>query len=741
MSSSNDTGADRTGLGLQRSDLKQVLNELYSRRWIFVVCVILTTAGTAAWVYRQPKVYEAVTVIEYDPSPVRPLGSAVEVDSPMEAFWMSQEFYETQNRILASQSVAERTVQALGLHRDLDFLYGSSARGQRRRAVSVPTAARILRSRLKISLVRLTRLVEVKVEDTNPRRAARIANTLVSSHIEKTIEDRLDSALGALDWLQGQLVTVRGQLEGSELALHDFKQDNNILSVSLEDRQNMITNQLEGFTESVTDARARRIAAAARVTELRSATNADPLEAHAVAIDESIEVRGLRDRYHERDAQCHALAVRYGTEHPEIQACNRELASIRDAMREAIHGILQSAESTLREIQQTERGLNGALEQVNQAGLALNLREIDYARLLRERETNSKLYGILLDRTAETSLTRYLRVAFIRVVDEADAPTVATKPRKRLAVGLAVLGGLALGVVVMLIVRLLDRTLSGAEDLANLGLTVLGVVPQLESNSPVAPTPRRRRRQSPGAAGDRVGLEILRSPRSAFAECFRLIRTNVTFLAVGRPLKTLLVTSAGPGDGKTTVSINLCAAFAQNHMRVLLVDADLRRPNVHRALDLPNDRGVSTILVGEATLEECIHETEIPGLHVITAGAMPPNPSELLNGQPFAKLLEEMLPKYDRVVFDSPPVGVVADGLVIASVVSGTILVARPGLTHRDLLQQSLAQLKAADTRVLGCVVNAVKQRDLTYGSGSYHYTASGYYGAAPEHDSATTAP
>lgn len=741
MFSSSEPGGEPRLLGISRADVKLFLGELYARRWVFVGFIALMTLLTFVWLFKQPRIYQATTVLEYDPTPARPLGAAVEVDNPMQGILMNQEFYETQNRILASQSVAERTVQSLGLHRDLSFLNAFGHSPAYRRAVSVEAAGQILRERISISLIRQTRLVEVKVEDSSPRRAARIADALVASHVEKTIEDRLDSTLRALDWLQGQLVTVRSLLENSELELHDFKEENNILSISLEDRQHMLTNQLEGFTSAVTDARVRRLAAAARVTELRAATTANPLEAHAVAIDESAEVHGLRERYREREASCRALEVRYGPEHPEIQACTAELDAIRSGMQEAIRGILRSAESTLREIQQTEHGLNGALEQVNQTGLALNIREIDYARLLRERETNSKLYGILLDRTAETNLTRFLRVAFVRVVDSADTPTMPTKPNKPLAFGLAVAAGILLASATSVLLKLLDRTLGSVEDIASLGLTVLGVVPLVDSPSPDQGRRRARRRQNADeqAQRKRVGLESVHAPRSAFAECFRLIRTNVSFLAVGSPIRTLLITSPGPGDGKTTVSINLCATFAQNDMRVLLVDTDLRRPNVHRSLGLTNDRGVSTILVGEATLDDCIVETEVPGFHVVTAGATPPNPSELLHGAPFASLVEAMLSKYDRVVFDSPPIGVVADGLVIAGVAQGSIIVTRPKVTPRDLLKQSLVRLTAADSRILGCIINAVKSDDLSYGSGAYHYSTSGYYGGSTPTDAVGT--
>ncbi len=722
--------ADEAEISAQ--DIKRFALDIYKRRWWIVTSAVVVTALGACWVFRQPKTYRAEAVIEYDPTPPRPLGGSVDyVEDPVEAFWMSQEFYETQNRILSSQSVAERTVRRLGLHRDRTFPSSEPRTGNEPRDIS--NTARFLRSRLTVEMVRSTRLANVRFEDTDPRRAAAVVNGVIESYVEKTVGDRMQSTLGALDWLSGQLGTVRQQLETSELALHDFKQTNNILSVSLEDRQNMVTNQLEGYTEALTSTRTQRIGIAARVAELRNANRTDPLEAHSVAIDEHPEVGSLRDAYRTREAQCDALATRYGDQHPEMVACRRELDSIRDSMRRVIDGILRSAESTLREVQQVERGVTSALEQVNRLGLELNLREIEYQRLLRERETNARLYGTLLERTAETNLTRFLRVAMIRVVDEAEAPSLPFRPKKALVVGLSLLGGLALGLLLALVSRLLDRTITNAEELEALGLTLLGVIPEVQGPSKSQPSPRPRRRRGAQVGGAQVGLTMMREPRSPFAESFRLVRTNLAFLAAGRKQRCTLVTSAAPGDGKTTVAVNLGAALAQNQLRVLLVDTDMRRPNVHRSLGIPNLRGVSSVLIGDASLDECIVETEVPGLSILTCGPHPPNPAELVDGEPFEAFLKEALSKFDRVILDSPPAGVVADATILAKYVDSAIIVARPGSTPRDLLRTSLGQLRAASDAVFGCVVNAVRSDDLAYGGSTYYYRTSGYYSPRPE--------
>jgi len=738
MNVAHPTIHESAGSTSATEEMKQFVSEMYKRRWVVVSFVLASLLISFVYLSRQPKEYSALTVVEYDPTPPRPLGSAVEsMDDPVEAFWLSQEFYETQNRILMSVNVAERTVRRLGLNRDLRFVYGPRPPAGSR-PVTVAQAARILRGRASVDLVRGTRLANIHVDDTDPRRAARIANALVASYVEKTMEDRTVQTIGALDWLHEQLGTVRGQLENSELALHEFKQDNNILSVSLEDRQNMITNQLEGLTEALTATRRERIEMGARVAALRSASDEDPLEIHAAAIDDSEAVQTLRNRYRVRAAECTSLGTRYGNEHPEMVACRSELDTIKESVRREVRGILSTAESSLREIQEVEGGVRGALDEVNRAGLELNLREIEYQRLLRERETNSHLFGVLLDRSAATNVTRFHRVTFARVVDEATAPTAPSRPRKLFGTAIGGLFGLVLGILAALLIRLLDRTVSNADDLAAMGLHVVGVVPALGD---ARPSKRRRRESRSGNESTRpanLGLEVVRNPRSPFSECFRLIRTNLAFLGAGKSMRTLLVASAGPGDGKTTVAINLCATLAQNQLKVLLIDTDLRRPNVHRSLGIPNGPGVSTILIGESTLEDCVIAIEPGDFDVLTCGPIPPNPSELLDDDAFTRLVETALKKYDRVVLDSPPVGVVADGMILATIADTTMLVARPGLTPRDLLEQAIKQLRTAGVHVAGCIVNAVQTNDLTYGGSAYYYGRSDYH--APDDPERTTA-
>jgi len=356
--------------------------------------------------------------------------------------------------------------------------------------------------------------------------------------------------------------------------------------------------------------------------------------------------------------------------------------------------------------------------------LDLNLREIQYSRLNRQRQSNSKLYDILLQRTAETDLTRLLRTTHVRVVDRALIPTASISPM----VGLNILGGglagLFLGFAIAFLLHQMDRRIQDVTDVEQLGITILGVFPHVGEDDAEASSPRsgRRKKSSPVEAAN-VHQIVHTQPMSMAAESCRTTRTNLMFMAAESPNKTMVVTSANPKDGKTTVASNIAIALAQSGQRVLLIDADLRRPSIHRAFDLENHSGLTNILVGDKTLSQVSRHVGIDKLTVVTCGPLPPNPAELLHTKQFSRLLEETAAMYDRVIFDSPPLRAVADAAILAPQCGGAMLVVRSRATTRDAVTAAVRSLKDVGANILGGVLN-----DVTPGRGSQSYVGGGYY-------------
>ncbi|MGF1466070.1 MAG: GumC family protein [Sandaracinaceae bacterium] len=726
-------------------DLHAVLRMLWSYAPLILLATVLVGAGVTLWTLQQPKVYRASCTIEYDPTPTSPLGSEVEdVATPLGNFWMSQEFFATQNRVIASRMLAERVVRDLGLHEDPSFFYVPEERQGEWEGRSVEAAARALQSRISVEPVVDTRIVQISVTDRDPERAATLANSVAEAYIEKTLEDRLGSTISARDWLGTQLDNLREELEASEYSLHEFKAEHHILSVSLEDRQNVLAAEISNLNQGLTEARTRRIELAARLERLRALVEEESLEASAAALADHDAIRALHTRLQERRSAQEGLRPRYGPNHPQMVQLASEIEDVERQLRLEITAMLRAAEADVREAQQIEGSLREELARANRAGLDLNLREIEYQRLNRERENNSKLYSLLLERTTETDLTRLLRTTHARLLDRALAPTGPESPSllRNAAAGLGV--GLALGLALTLLLDRLDRRIRTVTDVEAMGLTILGILPRIEEDDapPAAASNgrdrrRRRRREQDAEPGER-DMFVHTHPMSAAAECCRTIRTNLTFLSADEPIRTLVVTSGSPKEGKTTIAINLAVSLAKSGKSVLVVDTDLRRPRIHRAFGVSGQRGVTSVVVGEADLEEAVVRTKIPELSVLPCGPIPPNPSELLHSQRFAELIERAQERYDRVIFDSPPLRAVTDAAVLAPQLDAALIVVKALYTTRDTLRSTLRQLRDVGAYVVGGVLNDVDSRRGGYGAGEqyyYYHRREGYYRTDDEGD------
>jgi exopolysaccharide transport family protein len=737
-------------------DVRKYVRALLVYKWLVLAVTVVVGTLVALYTLRQPKVYQATTIIEFDPNPPRPLGRDVQdVADPIGGYWLAREFFSTQNLVLGSRAIAERVVRRLGLHEDptfwgypategaenrtepglLDRMLGRDAPSGRFEPREPAEAALVVAQRITVEPVKDTRLVRLHVRDENPERAAAIADAFADVYIEKTLEDRMGSTVNALEWLGGQLDTLRREVETSELALHQFKEDHNVLSVSMEDRQNLVAGEINSFSEALTNARQRRIEVAARVSRLQSVMSDDPLEASGTVFDERSALNELRTAMREKLAERERLSARLGTAHPQMRALDEELNGLREQLAREVTSIVRNAEADLREIRAVEGGLRTALEQAHEAGLELNLREIEYQRLARERENKTKLYELVLQRTTETDLTRMIQTSFVRLVDRAQVPTVPVSPNVKAGVTGGVMGGLVLGVLLALGLAALDRRLRGPEAVEELGVTVLGVIPHVGEKKAKGEVSPKRRRRGGGGAVENPDLIVHEFPMSTAAECVRTVRTNLTFMAVGEDIaKVFVITSSQPREGKTTVASNLAASMAQSGKRVLLVDTDLRKPRVHAAFKISRERGVSTFIIGEASFERVVQTTIVPGLDVIPAGPVPPNPAELLHSPRFRELVDKAREKYDVVIFDSPPLGAVTDAAIVGPQVDGVLVVVKSQVTTRDAFRSTLRQLGDVGARVLGAVVNDISfSGDGYYGKGYYYRRYGEYYATESE--------
>ncbi len=712
-------------------DPREYVRILLAYKWLILGITLVVGSGVILWTVKQAKVYEAACTIEYDPNPSRPLGE--ESDDANGGFWMNREFYSTQNKIIGSRVVAESVVTKLGLHKNAGFMTIPRERRRAWAGVSTETAAQVLQSRTTIEQLKDTRIVNIRVRDEDAVRAAQLSNAIADAYIDKMMNDRLGSTVYALEWLSTQLDKVRRDLDASETALFQFRQDENVLDVSMEHRKTTQARIIEESHLRLSTSRARRIEMGAKLRTLRESNRDDPMAVHASMVDSNPSIGSLRSSIQTKIAERESLGVRYGENHPKIRSVDGELTILRNQMRGQIDGLIGAAEAELREAQNIESSLQGELERQSAEGHSLNQHEIEYNSLLRARENNSKLYGRLLERTTETDLTRLLRVAYVRLLDRALTPQTAVSPRFAVNAAAGVGAGLALGLLFAFALTKLDRRIRSVEEAEALGLTILGILPAVgDTNSRAKRKRRGRNKRSARVPTTQTDLVVHMQPQSSAAECCRTIRTNLAFMSADKPIRAILVTSSSPAEGKTTVAVSLATSLAQSGKRVLLVDSDLRRPRIHRTFGISGASGVTSVLVGEKTLQEAAIPTVVPNLDVLPCGPTPPNPAELLHSSRFRDLLNEALSLYDRVVFDSPPLGAVTDAAILAPQLDTTILVVKSQQTTRDAITSALRQLRDVKARFAGGILNDV---DLTgshygygYGSYYYYYRREGYY-------------
>lgn len=716
------------------SDLFDFIRLLRRELRLIVVTAFAVGLATFFYSYHQPKVYEAVTSLEYDPNPPRPMGAAVEdVTDEVSGYWSTKEFYETQNRILRSRTLAEEVVRKLELHENPEFIAFHPRPGPEVEPISVESAADLLRSRLRVSQVRDSRIVELRVRDTDPVRSAMIVNALAEAYIERTLTDRLSMTSSALEWLEEQLEELREEVQNAEHELHRFKLDHNILSVSLEDRQNVIARTIEQVNASLTETRTRRIELSARLSQLKASVKESPLLAATRLLNDDPAIASTRAKLSERLAEEAALSERYGENHPERVAIAAEIAKLFQNLEHNIARVVRATEAELEETRRTEAGLKSALDEAHRAGLELNLHELNYQRLTREHENSVALYKSLLERAAQTKLNRLVHVARARLVDQALPPEYAVEPRVVMSSFMGLIFGIALGLIFAVIRLRTDRTIRSAADLEANGIPFLGVLPRIDGSDSGLRSPAKLRRVLNDPAGAATGedraLTVLRSPRSIAAECSRAIRTNIAFMSPEDPIRSLVVTSQRPQEGKTTVVVSIALSIADSGKSVLLIDGDLRRPRLHRIFGLSDQSGFSNVLAGYGTLSESVHTTEAPLLHVLPAGPIPPNPSELLHGERFKAFIREALERFDFVIFDSPPLGAVTDAAILAHHVDGVIAVARASSTPIAALRATIRRIEDVDAKLLGCVLNDVDFKSDRYEGEAYPYYVYSYYG------------
>ncbi|MBK7864660.1 MAG: polysaccharide biosynthesis tyrosine autokinase [Archangiaceae bacterium] len=708
-------------------DLRAYWRIVLKRRWLIVGVFLAVVAGTAAYALRLPKIYSASTtmVIEMTAPKVLGTGLVQDVAESSTPVWFSKEFFETQFNVMRSRAVAERVANKVRTARDDAFLRLDSVASEEARVAGLkaleklraqiaaaPEPALVLMGKLTVEPVKESRIARLQVDDLDPLLAAGLVNAFARAYMEHNLASKTSTTQEASDSLETQLPDLEAKLQKSAVDLSDFKKKHDIVSTSWEDKQNIVSQRLNRISDELTTVRVHKAAAKARydaiVAAQKEVTDRDAIRSALVPTALAGTVGQMKIKVIELRSECVDLEDRMLPQHPKLVSCHQRLAAAETALNREIDAALTTVKVEYNDLVQTEKNLLADMNETKAEAMATIDFEPDYLKLKRAHEYNLKLYDLALRSLKESGLSGSTRLNNVSMLDTALAPAVASKPNVKNMMLIGELLGLLLGLGLAFGLEVLDNTITSQEQIEErLGVTFLGIIPSIRDN-----------------AGD---LVVAEQPKSAVAECCRAIRTNLLFMSPERPLKSLLVTSAGPRDGKTTTAASLAITMAKSGNKVLLVDADLRRPRVHQAFKIPNGAGLSSLILGEGTLEGAVKSSGIENLSVLTCGPIPPNPAELLHTQAFTDLLAQLTTVYDRVIIDSPPVGAVADAIVMSTKVDGTVMVLKSGVTAKDTAKRTVRAMRDVKARLLGAVLNDINLDDRQ-GSGYYYYAKYGYY-------------
>ncbi|MBA2238442.1 MAG: polysaccharide biosynthesis tyrosine autokinase [Lysobacter sp.] len=683
---------------------------LWSQRWVILAVTSAVVLFALAATLLTAPTYRASTSLQIDREALKVVDFEGD-QRPVEG-GSGDDFYQTQYELLKSRALAQRVSDKLGLPQDPKFtkLFAPSPSDRllgRDAAPEAPdteqelqaaqeTSVQAIRAGLTVEPIRNSRLVRLHFDSPDPEFSAEVANAFADAFISSTLERRFDASSYAKAFLEERLEQLKARLEDSERELVQFAQKEQI--VNGEEGGSLSGRNLTELNSTLAQAQAQRIRAEARWRQASSTSGAGlPADMLAGSI-----IRQLQERRAELLAEYQENLRIYKPDYPLMQQIQGQIDELDRQVDQELVGIRASVKAEYDAAVGQERLLGGTLGAVRGQVLDLQNRSIDYTILKREVDTNRQIYDALLQRYKEIGVAGGVSTNNVSIVDRAQVPGNRFKPSLTQNLALALLAGLIAGVTVAFLREHLDDTIRGPEDMEKLlGLPVLGSIPLLT------------RDQSP--------MQASADMRSAFAESYRSVRTALQFSTDTGVPRVLLITSATPGEGKSTTALLLARNLAQLGKRVLLIDADLRNPSLHRTLQLENSTGLSNYLAGATPPVDAAQDGGVANLWIIPSGPLPPNPAELLAGPKMKALLEIAVQQYDQVIIDGPPIMGLADAAVLSHLANGTLLMVAAGKTRRGLLKAAYKRLIAARARVLGSVVTMYDAKRAGYGDYAYY--------------------
>ena len=666
--------------------------------------------------------------------------------------WYSMQQYPgTQYQIIKSKSVAELVVENLKLWENPHFQKkvpdaGSSWRkyvpfinkksnreeevknesktDEEKIADKKESLVDIVQAGITVSPVKDTFVVEIGFSSSSPEVAALVANGVVDAYIQRNLEARFKEVKKVSDWMTESLGGITAQLEGSESKLQQYRSKENLVDVG-KGATGFQTERLGELSDQVVKERLafNQLKVLKRQADRFSKMSLDEL-LNNPSIYKHPTLNELKAAEVEASRRQAELKKRYGPKHPKMKQVTNEVEAIRNRYRELIPSIIRGIDEDYEVSRQNLASLEKEFETLKKSVQSANVKGFELERLQQDVEGSRKLRDLFMEEYKQTSLNSSFETDRVRVVDPALVPGAPSKPNKRRIIMMAVLLALFAGIGLAFLIDYLDQTIKTSEDVERkLGLSTLGLLPELN----------KKKIKKGEIKPERAYIE---DESSNFSETIRTIRTSITLSALDKPHKVILSTSSVPGEGKTTVACNVALSMSQLE-KTLIFDADMRRPSAKKIFGYDHrSAGMSELLAGTAEFKDVIHKVEGTDLHVVTAGAIPIDPLDLLASKKFSLLIEELKKRYDRIIIDSPPVSLVSDAVLLSSFVDAVIYVVKSDSTNSKIVNASIQKLRHVNAHIIGVVVNNVDVKKMSkyYGYGYGKYYGDGYYSYGEEY-------
>ncbi len=705
------TGADE-GTEIRETHLWDYLHVLLRRRKLILAIFLAFSAHATFKTYMTRPVYEAAAQVLIERTAPSVLNFK-EVAETNAGFW-GDDYYQTQYKILQSRALARKVIEATKLLQDPEFGGPRPKLAVEKAIAAAPGGSALLEGtidaflgRLKVQPIKNSQLVNVGVEAFSPELAARLANKTAQLYIQQSLEFRYQISSEAGAWLGGQIDEQRKKVEAAEIALQATREELGI--VNMEEKQTLLEQKLRELGSALTSLKTARLEKEALYQQMKAAPSPDELP----EVMRSGLVQSLRSELTTLERREAELLQRYLPGHPEVVKIHNQIAETRSKIQSEAQRVIRSTENEWKALAAQEASVDEALESAKAEALELSRRVIPYETRKREVDANKDVLNGLLSRHKQTDVAQELKSSNIRILDAAVTPGSPIRPQRRRDITMGMLLGLALGVGLAFFLDYLDSTLKTPEDVRNyLGIPLLGVIPEVK----------------PGE-GELLALQD--KGQGPFLEGYRVVRTALGYCWTGQSPRVLICTSTAPGEGKTLTSINMALTLASIDGRVLLIDCDLRKPTAHAALRLERAPGLSDVLAGKASLEEAVRDAPGSSLKMLTSGSGVPSPGDLLTTEAMRGLVDGLRESYRWIILDTPPVGAVADALVLSSLADGVVVVAGAEMVSRKAVLNTLHRIADTGARILGVVLNRAQIAKHSYYYGHYygHYGPYGHYG------------